>query len=202
MTATSNHPFNPYIPEGATKLIIGTIPPPRFCSTTPELKEEDVFFYYGSCDNSFWPLVGKAINKEFTYTNSELSITEIKKTLRSMNMGITDIIKSCIHEDGKATDDNLKDIKDKDIEDLLKENTQIDTLIYTSEFVKKLINNHFKTYHTLIPDHPKEQSVKINEKTYKVHILYSPSPLALRNMGENGEEKRLEQYENIFQKGI
>ena len=29
------HPYPPYIPENATKLIVGTLPPPRF--TTGEL---------------------------------------------------------------------------------------------------------------------------------------------------------------------
>ena len=29
----SIHPYEPYIPEGATKLIIGTMPPFRFCTS-------------------------------------------------------------------------------------------------------------------------------------------------------------------------
>ena len=42
------HPYEPFIPENATKLIVGTLPPPRF--TTGELKEGDVNFCYGSRD--------------------------------------------------------------------------------------------------------------------------------------------------------
>ena len=202
MTTDSHHPFAPYIPEDATKLIIGTIPPFRFCETNPELRKDDVFFYYGSNDNSFWELIGEAINKKFTYTNSESSINERKEALRSLKMGITDIIESCIHENGESSDSKLKNITKKDIDVLLKANPQIDTLIYTSEFVKKLMNDHFKTYHTLTPDQPKAQSVKIDHKTYKVHILYSPSPSALRNMGTDGKQKRLEQYKRILTQEI
>lgn len=33
MNKKSTHPFAPEIPEGATKLIIGTMPPYRFCNT-------------------------------------------------------------------------------------------------------------------------------------------------------------------------
>lgn len=199
METTSQHPFAPFIPEDATQLIIGTIPPFRFCEANPKLRKDDVFFYYGSDENSFWDLIGEAINKKFTKTNSDFSINERKEALRSLKMGITDIVKTCIHENGESSDSKLKNIKKKDIDVLLKANPQIDTLIYTSEFVKKLMNEKFETYHTLTPDQPKLQSVKIKEKTYKVHILYSPSRSALRNMGTDGKQKRLEQYKTVFQ---
>ena len=69
----SIHPYEPYIPEGATRLIIGTMPNKRFCVRMPELDElpgtcklpnlqpEDVNFYYGSNDNSFWKLVSAIV---------------------------------------------------------------------------------------------------------------------------------------------
>ena len=40
------HPYKPFIPEGTTKLIVGTLPPPRF--SFGELKKDDVNFCYGS----------------------------------------------------------------------------------------------------------------------------------------------------------
>lgn len=51
MDKKSTHPFAPEIPEGATKLIIGTMPPYRFCNTDEALYDDDVNFYYGSRDN-------------------------------------------------------------------------------------------------------------------------------------------------------
>ena len=51
----SIHPYREYIPENASKLIIGTIPPFRFCvSGEKRLYPRDVDFYYGSRDNGFW----------------------------------------------------------------------------------------------------------------------------------------------------
>lgn len=38
MNKKSTHPFAPEIPEGATKLIIGTMPPYRFCNTDEMLR--------------------------------------------------------------------------------------------------------------------------------------------------------------------
>jgi len=49
------HPFEAFIPSGATKLIIGTIPPERF--SQKKLFCDDVNFYYGSRDNAFWELL-------------------------------------------------------------------------------------------------------------------------------------------------
>lgn len=198
MEIISKHPFAPLIPVGATKLIIGTIPPPRFCKEGYKLLEGDVNYYYGSRDNLFWPLLGEIFNTSFNYVNNGEAIAERKKILEKFNIGITDIIANCIHEKDSALDKNLKEIVLKDIDSLLINFPTIDTLIYTSEFVKKLINNHFKTYHSLDPLNSKHQNVKINGKLFTVYILYSPSPLALINMGENGAEKRKEQYRQVL----
>ena len=40
------HTYPPYIPETATCLIVGILPPPRFSSG--ELNDQDVDFCYGS----------------------------------------------------------------------------------------------------------------------------------------------------------
>jgi len=194
----SQHPYHPYVPENATKLIIGTIPPPRFCKEHQCLFEADVNYYYGSRDNYFWPLLEEIFETRFEYSNNCKSIEQRQKLLESLNIGITDIIDNCIHEKDSALDKDLKEIVLKDIESLLINFQAIDTLIYTSEFVKKLINNHINTYHSLNPHNPKHQTVKINGKLFKVIILYSPSPLALINMGENGAVKRKEQYREVF----
>ena len=40
------HPYPPFINQDTTKLIVGTLPPPRF--STRQLLEKDVDFCYGS----------------------------------------------------------------------------------------------------------------------------------------------------------
>jgi len=190
----SIHPWGPFIPKGANKLIIGTIPPPRFCKKHQELFDDDVNFYYGSRDNSFWPLIQKVLNKELDYTNTRIAIKQREEILKELSAGITDIIAECIHKNNSASDEDLKDIIRKDLKKLLLENEYIDTLIYTSEFVKKQINSEFSTDHSINQSNNRKQTVTISGKTYKVRILYSPSPQALRNMGENGAERRKEQY--------
>ena len=43
----SVHPYQPFVPPQATKLIVGTMPPLRFCTEPRLLYEDDVDFYYG-----------------------------------------------------------------------------------------------------------------------------------------------------------
>jgi len=51
------HPYEPFLFPEATKLIVGTLPPPRF--TTGDLKPADVDFCYGSKDGQLWPILDK-----------------------------------------------------------------------------------------------------------------------------------------------
>lgn len=54
-----SHPYLPLIPECAKCLIVGTIPPHRFCKDMQtaqqygKLSQNDVDWYYGSEDNQF-----------------------------------------------------------------------------------------------------------------------------------------------------
>lgn len=114
MDKKSTHPFAPEIPEGATKLIIGTMPPYRFCNTDEALYDDDVNFYYGSRDNYFWELVSDASGKRLTYANTQEAIDERKKLLADLHMGMVDMIVSCVHKDGKADDESLCDIEERD----------------------------------------------------------------------------------------
>ena len=194
----STHPFKPFIPIKADKLIIGTIPPPRFCLKDRKLYPEDVRFYYGSRDNAFWTIIEKIFDFDFEFKNSEKAINERKNALKELGIGITDIVDQCNHSNDFASDTDLKNLDYKDLGKLLHEHPKIKTLIYTSEFVKNQINTLFRTYHSIDKRNNKIQSIKINGTEYGVRILYSPSPNALRNLGENGSQKRERQYKDFL----
>lgn len=160
----SKHPYYPFVPEEATKLIIGTMPPYRFCITPKELYDDDVDFYYGSKDNYFWDLLSELAGTKLDKENTQTAIVQRKALLKNLHTGITDIIDQCTHTDGKSDDLSLNDIVLKPINELLSNYPKIDTLIYTSKFVIKQINKIADvTYHTWkVPQ--KEGSILINEK--------------------------------------
>lgn len=197
----SVHPYEPFVPAGAAKLIIGTIPPYRFCIEPQALRDGDVDFYYGSRDNAFWRLIGQATGEAFDYANTQAAIEQRKAFLAKRGIGITDVIKSCVHQDGKSDDLSLTEIEPQPIEQLLAEHPTIDTLIYTgrsnqNNSVMRLMNQHIadKHYHSSTAE-PSEKSVVIGGKTYRVILLYSPSPNALRSVDA---KTRLEQYKTVF----
>jgi len=197
------HPYEPFIPDDATKLIIGSIPPHRFCKDVNnqifgEVQNDDVRFYYGSNVNSFWPIIGNIYNIQFDFQNTELAIQQRISFLQDINIGITDIIASCDRNNNGAQDSDLFNITYKNIRDLLINNPQINTLIYTSDFIKICVNNIFNTYHRSTQYGNRRKTVTINNTDYDVWILYSPSRNALRNMGENGNNRRKNQYKKVF----
>ncbi|MBD5164574.1 hypothetical protein [Helicobacter sp.] len=78
METISIHPYKPHICQGATKLIIGTIPPYRFCTNgIKKLDDGDIDFYYGSRDNYFWDLMSEITNQKLQHKKTP------KKQLRS-----------------------------------------------------------------------------------------------------------------------
>lgn len=73
------HPYPPFINQDTTKLIVGTLPPPRF--STGQLLEKDVDFCYGSYYNSLWLYLDKIHNLNLRYDNSIRAIEQRKAFL-------------------------------------------------------------------------------------------------------------------------
>ncbi len=120
-----NHPYKPFIKEDTIKLIVGTLPPPRF--STGKLLEKDVNFCYGSYYNSLWLFIDKIHNLNLRYDNSIEAITERKAFLIKHKIGVCDIVKSAERDKVDASDLGMKNIKLRNIIRYLKEYPNIDT---------------------------------------------------------------------------
>lgn len=195
----SIHPYESFIPPGATKLIIGTMPPRRFCVEPKELLAGDVDFYYGSRDNGFWRLIGETSGETLDFENTERAVGQRKTYLERRGFGITDTVERCIHEGGRSGDDSLKEIEPRDVRRLLAENPGIDTLIYTGGLVRDLMNRFAADghRHTSVKGNKRARSVVIGGRAYRVILLYSPSPRALQGI-PGGSETRRKQYKEVF----
>lgn len=191
------HPFEPFVPFNATTLIVGSIPPARFCAPPRSLCETDVDFYYGSKNNAFWKLVGEAAGRTFMRTNTPDAVMQRKQALTAMGMGITDIVAKCRRKNGSALDSQLDVIETKPIGALLDGCPQINTLLYTSTFVKSWVGRVLEQYHRSTST-PREWVIPYKGRQLKAVVLYSPSPNALRGMGAVGKDKRMQQYCRYF----
>lgn len=195
------NPFKPFVPFNAVRLVVGTIPPHRFCLTfnphPPSLKKGDVLFYYGSKDNHFWPLIENTCHVRFSYIDTNNAIEERKMFLQSRQLGITDMVERCNRNGNSSLDCELRNIEYRKLDELLTKHPSINELIYTSLFAKCCAARFLSA-----PHYRQERFFLWKNKCYRYHVLYSPSPLALRGLGTNGKSIRQEQYKQIFSNKI
>jgi len=212
------HPYKPFIKNSSTKLIVGTLPPPRFC--TKNYKKSDVLFCYGSQDGLLWQALDKIFNLNLVYDNSDFAIKQRKDFLIEQNIGICDIVASCKREKIDASDLGMLEVELRPLLKYIIEYKNIDTLIFTGGnskngpeyFFRKLLKEHNLTLTCLNENIPRVHQVNIDNRVIKTVSLTSPSNAANRSIGANPYYKekklqnskystfdfRLEQYEKVF----
>lgn len=142
------HPYQPFIQPDTEKLIVGTLPPPRF--STGDLLEKDVDFCYGSYYNSLWLFIDKIHNLNLRYDNSQEAIDERKQFLIKHKIGVCDIVDSCEREKIDASDLGMQNIQLRDVVDYLKKFPSIHTILFTGGNSKNgpeyFFRKHLKNY--------------------------------------------------------
>ncbi len=123
------HPYEPFIPENATKLIVGTLPPPRF--TTGILKEGDVDFCYGSRDGLLWVVLDKLFDLNLKFENTAQAIEQREKFLLERGIGICDMVESSRRQKIDASDLGMKEVELRNMIGILQNHPKIDTLLFT-----------------------------------------------------------------------
>ncbi len=162
------HPYKPFIPKQATKLIVGTLPPPRF--STGNLLEKDVNFCYGSYYNSLWLFIDAIYNLNLNYDNFNEAIQERKNFLIEKGIGICDIVESCERDKIDASDLGMQNIKLRDVIGYLKEFPKVDTLLFSGGNSKNGPEYFFRK-------HLKEYGLKlevISDKVPRIHQFLLP----------------------------
>lgn len=193
------HPYPPYIPKNATKLIVGTLPPPRF--TTGELKSGDVNFCYGSRDGQLWPILNEIFQLMLQFETTEEAILQRKEFLNKRGIGICDIVASAMREKVDASDLGMQEIKLRNLIKILGDYPKIDTLLFTGGNSKngpeyhfrKLLKEYaidFEVVSNVVPRihqfiHPNTQNL------IKTVSLIAPSGAANRAVGSLQEYKDL-----------
>ncbi|MCG9970821.1 uracil-DNA glycosylase family protein [Christiangramia crocea] len=138
------HPFPPFIPENATKLIVGTLPPPRF--TKRQLREDDVDFCYGSGDGLLWIILDRIFDLDLKFENTDDAVEQRKNFLRERGIGICDVVESSRREKIDASDLGMQKVELRDMIGILKENPKIDTLLFTGGNSKNGPEYFFRKY--------------------------------------------------------
>jgi G:T/U-mismatch repair DNA glycosylase len=200
------HPYKPFIPKNATKLIVGTLPPPRF--TVGEFKEGDVDFCYGSRDGQLWPILERVFNVNFRYETTQAAIAQRKNFLKEAQIGICDIVASAKREKIDASDIGMQAVKLRDMVSILEEHPTVHTLLFTGGNSKNgpeyFFRRHLKTYQlslkVISTTVPRIHKFKLPEsnRTIQTISLTAPSGAANRAVGSIAAYKDLKKKDPNF----
>jgi len=198
------HPYPPYIPKKSTKLIIGTIPPPRF--SLKELFQEDVNFCYGSKYGLLWPILDSIFNLKLEYSNTKRAIKQRKDFLILNRIGICDLVACCDREKLNASDLGMQNIKLRNIIGHLEENTSVNTILFMGgnskngpEYLfRKYLNSKSIPLNRISKSTPRIHQFELNHRIIKTVSLISPSNAANRSIGANPLFKKSKMENSLF----
>ena len=163
------HPYEPFLFDEATKLIVGTLPPPRF--TTGELKVGDVNFCYGSRDGQLWPILDRSFGLSLKFETTIEAIEQRKQFLIERKIGICDIVQSAERSKIDASDLGMQNIKLRNLVFYLQEYPNVETLLFTGGNSKNGPEYFFR-------QHLKQYQIKleiINDQVPRIHQFILPS---------------------------
>lgn len=163
-----SHPYAPFIDSRTTKLIVGTLPPPRF--TSGDLKEGDVDFCYGSRDGQLWPILNRIFDLELKFETTTNAIDQRKSFLRQRGIGICDIVESAERDKIEASDIGMQNIKLRNVLGYLERYPKIDTLLFTGGNSKNGPEYFFRKH---LKEH-KVALINLSEMTPRIHEFEHP----------------------------
>lgn len=215
-----SHPYEPFIPEKADRLIVGTLPPPRF--TTRELLPGDVDFCYGSRDGLLWPVLERVFSMQLRYENSPEAAEERKEFLINHGIGVFDMVASARRERIDASDLGMKTPVLRDIAGKLPELPNVRALLFTGGnskngpeyFFRKHARQKGISLEMVSNEVPRIHRFTLKDKVYYTVSLTAPSGSANRAVGAmdaykmkkavnpafNTIDFRVEQYTPYFTK--
>lgn len=200
------HPYEPFIDSNTTKLIVGTLPPPRF--TTGKLKEGDVHFCYGSRDGLLWPILDKIFDLHLKFETTKEAIEQRKAFLKQQRIGVCDIVASAEREKIDASDIGMKNIVLRNLIGYLEKYPNISTLLFTGGNSKngpeylfrkhlkdnniplRIISNNIPRIHEFL--------LPATNKKIKTVSLIAPSGAANRAIGSLESYKLIKRKNSTF----
>ncbi len=191
------HPYQPFIPKDATKLIVGTLPPPRFSMNA--LVEGDIDFCYGSKNGQLWKIIDRIFNLQLDYKTSEKAIKQRKDFLIEQAIGICDIVESCNREKIDASDLGMQNVKLRNLIDYLKKHPTVTTLLFTGGnskngpeyFFRKHLKECDLKLNVISSEVPRIHQFTVHDRTIETVSLTAPSGAANRAVGSMDLYKKM-----------
>lgn len=173
------HPWPPFIPANAIKLILGTFP----TSITNRSAYE---FFYPNPLNDFWKLIFEVAGKDLNEYRISEPVEIRKQVLSELKLGIADIGHRILRQRNSSKDENLFPLEFTDIFSLLDDHPTITKIIITSSSGANSVLSWFQQYCTLNNvelnikkgNLPLKTEIVLNTREIKIEIISSPSKLS------------------------
>lgn len=213
------HPYAPWIPKNATRLLVGTLPPPRF--SLGQLKTGDVNFCYGSSDGLLWKIFDVLFDLQLEYADTPKAVAQRKAFLTQQRLGICDVVDCCYREKIDASDSGMTQVQLRDMFSYFQAYPSLRYLIFTGGNSKNGPEYFFRSYvkakgiafTPTVTTVPRQHQFEFGEKRITTFSLTAPSGSANRAIGSMPYYKyqkqqnpsyttfdfRLEQYAKVLQ---
>ena len=177
-----NHPFAPFVPEGAKVLMLGTFPPAEHRWCMP--------FYYPNFQNDMWRIMGIIFfnDKEYFIVKGEKRFDQhrIEAFLREKGIAMYDTATRIVRTKNTASDKDLKIIEETDIEAILDGMPQCNVIITAGQLATTTLCRRLYVREPKVGDW-----AMVEYKERKIRIYRMPSSSRAYPMKP---ERKAEQY--------
>lgn len=183
------HPYDPFVFPEATKLIVGTLPPPRF--TTGELLSDDVDFCYGSRSGILWRVLDQVFNLKLEFDGTAKAIEQRKQFLVKHKIGVCDIVASAEREKVDASDLGMSNVQLRNIFGYLRQYPKVNTLLFMGGnskngpeyFFRKLCKEAEVAIEVVSSIVPRIHQIELEGRKIRTVSFTAPSGAANRAIG-------------------
>lgn len=129
MIPVEQHPLQPFLPEGARVLMLGSFPPPK--------ARWSMEFFYPNYINDMWRIVGLLFERDKHYfevpDEKRFDVLKVKEFCASRGIALYDTATAVRRLQGNASDATLEVVEQTDIESLLRHLKECRTVVTTGE---------------------------------------------------------------------
>ena len=135
-----SHPLQPFIPEGARLLMLGSFPPARH--------RWSMDFFYPNFQNDMWRIFGLVFfgDKDHFVDNEARTFRreDIIELLNREGIALYDTATKVIRTQNTASDKDLEVVTPTDLDSLLKRMPMLEGVVTTGQKATNLFTEHFK----------------------------------------------------------
>ena len=181
-----SHPLQPFIPEGARLLMLGSFPPARH--------RWSMDFFYPNFQNDMWRIFGLVFfgDKDHFVDNEARTFRreDIIELLNREGIALYDTATKVIRTQNTASDKDLEVVTPTDLDSLLKRMPMLEGVVTTGQKATDLFTEHFKIAQPKVGE---SVTFEFNGKELRLWRMPSSSrayPMKI--------EKKAEYYRSLF----